>query len=75
MEDVIQVEVEGELETIVKISDLFEDFVWAELSESELRCFLVDLNILSCKPDYVSNFKDVGRTFVLFKLFLHLFLG
>jgi hypothetical protein len=60
---------------IVKVSDLFEDFVWAELLRSELRHFLMDLDILSCKPDYISNFKDVGRTFVPFELFLHPFLG
>jgi hypothetical protein len=75
IEDRIKVQVERELETIVEVSDLFEDSVWAELSGPELRRFLVDLDILSCKPDHVANFEDVGQSFVLFKLFLYLFLG
>jgi hypothetical protein len=75
MEDGIQVEVRGELETIVEISDPFEDFVWTELLGSELRRFLVDLDILSRKPDHVSDFEDMGDVFVLFELFLHSFLG
>jgi hypothetical protein len=71
----IQVEVRWELETIVEISDPFEDFVGAKLLGPELRCLLVDLDILSRKPDHVSNIEDVGRSFVLFELFLHPFLG
>jgi hypothetical protein len=47
MEDGIQVEVRRELETIVEVSDPFEDFIGAELSGPELRRFLVDLDILS----------------------------
>jgi hypothetical protein len=74
IEDRIEVQVERELETIVEISDLFEDFVGAELSGSELRRFLVDLDILSCKPDQVSDFEDMGQSFVPFELFLHSFL-
>jgi hypothetical protein len=75
MEHGIQVQVRRELETIIKISDPFEDFVGAELSGPELRRFLVDLDILSRKPDHVSDIEDVGRFFVLFELFLHPFLG
>jgi hypothetical protein len=75
MEDGIQVEVQRELETIVEVSDPFEDFVEAELSGPELRRFLVDLDILSRKPDHVSDIEDVGRSFVSFELFLHPFLG
>jgi hypothetical protein len=75
MEDRIQVKVGGELETIVEISDPFEDFVGAELSGPELRRFLMDLDILSRKPDHVSDVEDVGRTFVPLELFLHPFLG
>jgi hypothetical protein len=75
MEDGIQVEVQWELETIVEVSDPFEDFVGAKLSGPELRRFLVDLDILSRKPDHVSNVEDVGRSFVPFELFLHPFLG
>jgi hypothetical protein len=75
MEDGIQVEVRGELETIVEVSNLFEDLIGAELSESELRRFLVDLDILSHKPDHVSDVEDVGRSFVPFELLLHSFLG
>jgi hypothetical protein len=74
MEHRIEVQIERELKTIVKASDPFEDFVGAELSGPELRRFLVDLNILNRKPDHVSNLKDVGQSFVLFELFLHLFL-
>jgi hypothetical protein len=74
MEHGVEIQVEGELETIVKVSDPFEDFVWAKLLGSKLRHFLVDLDILSRKPDPISNLKDVGCTFVLFKLFLHPFL-
>jgi hypothetical protein len=75
MEDGIQVEVRGELEMIVEVSDPFEDFIEAELSGLELRRFLVDLDILSHKPDHVSDVEDVGRSFVPFELFLYLFLG
>jgi hypothetical protein len=75
MENGIQVEVRWELETIVEVSDPFEDLVGAELSGSELRCFLMDLDILSHKPDHVSDVEDVGRTLVPFELFLHPFLG
>jgi hypothetical protein len=75
MEDGVEVQIGGELKTIVKVSDPFKDFVGAELSESKLRCFLMDLDILSCKPDYISDVEDVGRSFVLFELFLHPFLG
>jgi hypothetical protein len=75
MEHRIQIQIGGELEMVVEVSDPFEDFVWAKLSGSKLRRFLVDLDILSCKPDHVSNFEDVGRTFVPFELFLHPFLG
>jgi hypothetical protein len=75
MEYRIQVQVGGELETIVEVSDLFEDFVGAELSGSKLRHFLVDLDILSHKPDHVFHVENVGQSFVPFKLFLHLFLG
>jgi hypothetical protein len=75
MEDGIQVEVRGELETIVEVSDPFEDFVGAELLGPELRRFLVDLDILSRKPDHVSDIEDVGQSFVSFELFLHPFLG
>jgi hypothetical protein len=75
MEDGIQVKVRRELEAIVEVSDPFEDFVEAELSGPELRCFLVDLDILSRKPDHVSNIEDMGRSFVPFELFLHPFLG
>jgi hypothetical protein len=73
MEDGIQVEVRWELETIVEVSNPFEDFVGAKLSGPELRHFLVDLDILSRKPDHVSDIEDVGRSFVLFELFLHPF--
>jgi hypothetical protein len=75
MEDRIQIEVRGELETIVEVSDSFEDFVRAELLGSKLRRFLVDLDILSRKPDYVSDGEDVSQSFVPFELFLHPFLG
>jgi hypothetical protein len=75
MEDGVEVQIERELETIVEVSDPFEDFVGAELLGPELRCFLMDLDILSRKPDQVSNFEDMGRFFVPFKVFLHLFLG
>jgi hypothetical protein len=75
MEDGIQVEVRWELEMIVEVSDPFEDFVGAELSGPELRRFLVDLDILSRKPDHISDIEDVGRSFVPFELFLHPFLG
>jgi hypothetical protein len=74
MEDGIQVEIERELETIVEVSDLFEDFVRAELLGSKLRCFLMDLDVLSRKPDHVSDIEDMGRSFVPFELFLHPFL-
>jgi hypothetical protein len=74
MEDRIKIQVERELKTIVEVSDPFEDLVWAKLSESELRSFLVDLDILSRKPDHVSDSEDVGCMFILFELFLHLFL-
>jgi hypothetical protein len=75
MEHRIEVQVEGEFETIVKVSDLFEDFIQAKLLGSKLRRFLMDFDILSRKPDYVSSPEDVGRTFVPFELFLYLFLG
>jgi hypothetical protein len=75
MEDGIEVQVKRELKIIVKVSDSFKDLVRAELSGSKLRCFLVDLDILSCKPDHVSDFEDMGCTFVSFELFFHLFLG
>jgi hypothetical protein len=75
MEDRIEVQVGRELETIVEVSDPFKGFIRAKLLESELRRFLMDLDILSRKPDYVSDFKNVGCIFVLFKLFLYLFLG
>jgi hypothetical protein len=74
MEDGIQIQIRWELETIVKVSDPFEDFIWAELSGPELKRFLVDLDILSCKPDQVSDLKDMGQSFVPSELFLHLFL-
>jgi hypothetical protein len=75
MEDGIQVEVRWEFETIVEVSDPFEDFVGAESSGPELRRFLVDLDILSRKPDHVSDVEYVGQSFVPFELFLHPFLG
>jgi hypothetical protein len=75
MEDGIKVQIREEFEMIVKVSDLFEDFVQAELLGSELRRFLVDLDILNHKPDYISNIKDMGQSFVPFELFLHSFLG
>jgi hypothetical protein len=75
MEDGIQIEVRGELETIVEVSDPFENFVGAELLGPELRRFLVDFDILSHKPDHVSDVEDVGQSFVSFKLFLRPFLG
>jgi hypothetical protein len=74
MEDWIEVQVGEELEAIGEVSDPFEDFIGAELSGSELRRFLVDFDILSRKPDHVSDLKDMGRSFVPFKLFLHPFL-
>jgi hypothetical protein len=74
IEDRVEVQVGRELKTIVKVSDPFEDLIRAELLESELRRFLVDLDILSYKPDHVSDFENMGHTFVPFKLFLHLFL-
>lgn len=57
---------------IVKISDSFEDFKWAELSRTELGCFLVDLDIFSCEPDHVANVEHMCQFLVLFELFLHL---
>jgi hypothetical protein len=75
MENGIEVQVGGELKMIVEVFNPFEDLVRAKLSGSELRRFLVDLDIFSHKPDHVSNFEDVGRSFVPFKLFLHPFLG
>jgi hypothetical protein len=75
IEDGIQVEVGRELKPIVKVFDPFEDFIWAELSRPKLRHFLVDFDILSCKPDHVFDIEDLCRSFVLFKLFLHPFLG
>jgi hypothetical protein len=75
IEDRIEVQVEEELETIVEVSNLFEDFVQAELLGPELRRFLMDFDILSHKPNHVSDFEDVGYTFVLFELFLYPFLG
>jgi hypothetical protein len=75
VEDGVQVQVRRELETIVEVSNPFEDFVEAELSGPELRRFLVDFDILSRKPDHVSDIEDVGRSFVLFELFLHPFFG
>jgi hypothetical protein len=60
MEDGIQVKVRGELETIVEVSDLFKDFIETELLGPKLRRFLVDLDILSRKPDHVSDVEDVG---------------
>jgi hypothetical protein len=42
--------------------------------ESKFRHFLVDLDILSHKPDHVFDFENVGCTFVSFELFLHPFL-
>jgi hypothetical protein len=75
MEDGIQVEIRWELKTIVKISNLFKDFVRAELLGPELRRFLVDFDIFSYKPDHVSDVKNVGQSFVPFKLFLYPFLG
>jgi hypothetical protein len=73
MGDRIEVQVGRELKMIVKVSDSFKNLVWAELSRSELRHFLVDLDILSYKLNHVSDFEDMGHTFVLFELFLHLF--
>jgi hypothetical protein len=75
MEHGIEVQIEGELETIVKVSDPFKDFVEAELSGPKLRRFLIDLDILSCKPDHVSDIENMGCMFVPFELFLHPFLG
>jgi hypothetical protein len=75
MEHRIQVEIREELETIVKVSNPFENFIGAKLSGPELRRFLMDLDILSRKPDYVSDVEDVGQFLVPFELFLHLFLG
>jgi hypothetical protein len=75
MKDGVEVQIGRELKTIVKVSDPFEDFVQAKLSGSKLRCFLVDFDIISCKPNHVSNIEDMGRMFVLFELFLHPFLG
>jgi hypothetical protein len=75
IEDGIQVEVRGELEMIVEVSDPFEDLVRAELSGPKLRHFLVDFNILSHKPDHVPDIENVGRSLVPFELFLHPFLG
>jgi hypothetical protein len=75
MEDGIQINVREELETIVEVSNPFEDLIGAELLGSELRHFLVDLDILSWKPDHVSDIEDVGRSFVLFELLLYPFLG
>jgi hypothetical protein len=75
IEDGIEVQIGEELEMIVEISDLFKNLVQAELLGSKLRHFLVDLNILSSKPDHVSNFENIGHMFVSFKLFLYLFLG
>jgi hypothetical protein len=60
---------------IVEVSDPFKDFIGAELLRSKLRRFLVDLDILSYKPDHVSDIEDMGQSFVLFELFLHPFLG
>jgi hypothetical protein len=34
----------------------------------------VDLDILSCKPDHVSDLEDMGHMFVPFELFLYLLL-
>jgi hypothetical protein len=75
MGDRVEIQVQKKLETIVKVSDLFKDLVQAKLSEYKLKRLLMDLYILSCKPNHVSNFEDVGRIFVLFELFFHLFLG
>jgi hypothetical protein len=75
IEDGIQVEIRGELEAIVEVSDPFKDLVGAELLGPELRRFLVDLDILSRKPDHVPDVEDMGRSFVPFELFLHPFLG
>jgi hypothetical protein len=75
MENGIQVEVRRELMAIVEVTNPFEDFVGAKLSGPELRRFLVDLDILSRKPDHVSDFEDVGQSFVPFELFLYPFLG
>jgi hypothetical protein len=74
MEDRVEVQVEGELKIVVKVSDPLKDFVQAELSGSKLRRFLVDLDILSHKPDHVSNLEDMGQSFVPFELFFCLFL-
>jgi hypothetical protein len=75
MEDRIEVQVGGELEAIVEVSDPFEDFVRAKLLGPKLRHFLVDLDILCCKLDYVSDLEDIGCMFVPFELFLYLFFG
>jgi hypothetical protein len=74
MDNGVEVQVEEEFEMIVEVFNLFKNLVRAELSESELRHFLVDLNILRHKPDHVSNFENMSCMFVLFGLFLHLFL-
>jgi hypothetical protein len=73
MEDRVEVQVEEELETIVEVSNPFENLVWAKLSESELRHFLVDLDILSRKLDHVSDVENMSQSFVPFELFLHPF--
>jgi hypothetical protein len=75
MEHGIEVQGGGELEMIVEVSNPFENLVQAKLSGSELRYFLVDLDILSHKPNHVSNLEDMGHIFVLFKLFLYPSLG
>jgi hypothetical protein len=75
MKDRIEVQVEGELETIVEVSNLFKDLIRAKLPRFKLRHFLMDLDIFSCKPNYVSDFEDMSYTFVPFELFLHPFLG
>jgi hypothetical protein len=75
IEDGFEVKVEGELKMIVEVSNSFKDLVRAKLPGSKLRHFLVDLDILSCKPDHISNVEDMSYVFVPFKLFLYLFLG
>jgi hypothetical protein len=47
MEDGIQVEVRWELETIVEVSNPFEDFIGAKLSGPKLRRFLHPLDKVS----------------------------
>ena len=43
--DRVDIQAGGQFNSIIKFSDAFEDFEWAELTETEFRTLLMDFDV------------------------------